>query len=444
MKPANVLLNAGAMPSSPTSALSGGSNELGTGRSVAGTPTYMAPELFEGVPASHRSDIYAAGVMFYYLLSARLPFASDQIRQLVQKHQRRRPSPTFSRMVPTIPDAVIPTFSNAASPNAREIATSRLTTWPTTSQSVIATQLRDTESLSGRAWKGLDCFVQGGRDLFRVLFRLPGDRLQEVYVEVSRPRGRRPIAVGILGLWPGRPQHYEFALRLNDQPELGSLSVRNVQRPPHVRDEPDVLPRPRLRGRRSGGDARNRPAERPRRTPTHRRRPLLTPDRRGQAVPQSDVLGTALSIGVILIGIGLGSGTGWSGRGLPARLTPDDLAISVTTDLTPLDRHRPDVAARPARHGRGPGPLPARSTAQPPIYRVWVGVILVLLARAGPCVCRLDGVDPPMQVASVTPSSGKASTSCDEMQRLRREPRPTIPIIRQGPRTGQSPSPAAL
>ena len=49
------------------------------GAKVAGTPSFMAPELFLGQPASPRSDLYAVGVMFYYLLSARLPFAADRI-----------------------------------------------------------------------------------------------------------------------------------------------------------------------------------------------------------------------------------------------------------------------------------------------------------------------------------------------------------------------------
>ena len=54
------------------------------GAKVAGTPTFMAPELFSGDAASPRSDLYAVGVMFYYLLSARLPFAADRIGRLIR------------------------------------------------------------------------------------------------------------------------------------------------------------------------------------------------------------------------------------------------------------------------------------------------------------------------------------------------------------------------
>ena len=38
-----------------------------------GTPSFMAPELFEGAEANEQSDIYAAGVTLYYLLTRKYP-----------------------------------------------------------------------------------------------------------------------------------------------------------------------------------------------------------------------------------------------------------------------------------------------------------------------------------------------------------------------------------
>jgi serine/threonine-protein kinase len=39
-----------------------------------GSPAYMAPELVTGgAQASHLTDIYALGVVMYYMLTARLP-----------------------------------------------------------------------------------------------------------------------------------------------------------------------------------------------------------------------------------------------------------------------------------------------------------------------------------------------------------------------------------
>ncbi len=39
-----------------------------------GTPSFMAPELFEGEPATPQSDIYAAGVTLYHLLTRKYPY----------------------------------------------------------------------------------------------------------------------------------------------------------------------------------------------------------------------------------------------------------------------------------------------------------------------------------------------------------------------------------
>jgi serine/threonine-protein kinase len=53
---------------------------------LAGTPAYMAPELFLGEPASRLSDIYALGVVLYEVLTNSRPFPDDTTEQAMRHH----------------------------------------------------------------------------------------------------------------------------------------------------------------------------------------------------------------------------------------------------------------------------------------------------------------------------------------------------------------------
>lgn len=53
-----------------------------------GTPLYLAPEIFMGEDATVRSDIYAAGVLLYYLVTSGFPVRGASIAELVEAHRR--------------------------------------------------------------------------------------------------------------------------------------------------------------------------------------------------------------------------------------------------------------------------------------------------------------------------------------------------------------------
>ncbi|CAE8584426.1 unnamed protein product, partial [Polarella glacialis] len=42
---------------------------------LVGTPHYVAPEIFEGVPYDEKADIYSFGVCMYELMHGRTPYA---------------------------------------------------------------------------------------------------------------------------------------------------------------------------------------------------------------------------------------------------------------------------------------------------------------------------------------------------------------------------------
>jgi serine/threonine protein kinase len=54
-----------------------GSEHLTSAGFLMGTPAYMAPEQVTGDEIDARTDLYAIGVVFYYLVSARLPFKGE-------------------------------------------------------------------------------------------------------------------------------------------------------------------------------------------------------------------------------------------------------------------------------------------------------------------------------------------------------------------------------
>ncbi|MEX2534835.1 MAG: serine/threonine-protein kinase [Trueperaceae bacterium] len=52
-------------------------------QTMLGTPSYMAPEQFQGVRTDRRSDIYAVGAVLYHMLSGSPPFGGQVLRFLV-------------------------------------------------------------------------------------------------------------------------------------------------------------------------------------------------------------------------------------------------------------------------------------------------------------------------------------------------------------------------
>ncbi len=72
---------------------------------LMGTPSYMAPEQGLGQPGDARADIYSLGVMFYQLVTGRLPFEADTPIGVILKHVNE-PLPLPRAINPDLPQSV--------------------------------------------------------------------------------------------------------------------------------------------------------------------------------------------------------------------------------------------------------------------------------------------------------------------------------------------------
>jgi serine/threonine-protein kinase len=107
VKPDNVLLTArGVVKVADLGLAKAADDDLSLTQTgtAAGTPLYMAPEqAVNAKQADGRSDIYALGCVFYYLLTGRPPFQGNNFLELVQAKERGTFAPA-KRYTPGVPE----------------------------------------------------------------------------------------------------------------------------------------------------------------------------------------------------------------------------------------------------------------------------------------------------------------------------------------------------
>jgi tRNA A-37 threonylcarbamoyl transferase component Bud32 len=86
---------------------------------VVGTAHYMSPEQVQGEALDGRSDLYALGVVGFYLLSGRLPFEGEASSAVLVAHVTR-PAPALGSVAPQVPRALAAVIDRCLSKDPAE------------------------------------------------------------------------------------------------------------------------------------------------------------------------------------------------------------------------------------------------------------------------------------------------------------------------------------
>lgn len=194
--------------------------------SICGTPSYMAPELFQGQDASPASDVYALGLCLFQMLIGRLPWRDVSFAELI-RHGRTEAVPNVHDLRPELSLEVAECVAllTAANPSQRpaDAAAASLLL-----HAVLGLE-RDLESLLIEAFGNEPAvtWVRSGEN-YCVTRRLPGDRQQRVFLEPTPHAVHERVLLLYSICCPAIPSFYEQALLQNAVVLHGSLAIREI------------------------------------------------------------------------------------------------------------------------------------------------------------------------------------------------------------------------
>jgi serine/threonine-protein kinase len=198
----------------------------GLRETLAGTPQFMAPELFRGERAAPASDVYALGICYFLLLTGRLPFARRNLNDLMMA-VLHEPLPSVRDACPDASLDVVECLSllTARSPENRP----RSGLEASHMLHAVLGHLRDVETLMHDAFDATPAvtWTRTG-DQFCLKVTLPDGRGQTVYVEsTDHPTEQRLLTI-FSTCCPVEASYFERALRLNAVVSHGGIAIRDL------------------------------------------------------------------------------------------------------------------------------------------------------------------------------------------------------------------------
>lgn len=200
-------------------------------RNLVGTPYFMAPELFSGQPASTASDVYAAGITYFYMMSATLPFIHSSIHELARMHTEK-PTPEISRLRPCVPAETEALLQRCLAKDPQERFADAASLCDAL-QAVLG-HLRDVSTLVREALAERGVEYEGRGERFEVTVPLEDGRSQRVFIEATTDG---PVVDRLVKIYsicaPLRDTYFRRALELNAKVPHGSIAIEEIDGQEH-------------------------------------------------------------------------------------------------------------------------------------------------------------------------------------------------------------------
>lgn len=193
---------------------------------LAGTPHFMAPELFQGATATTASDVYSLGICYFLMLTGRLPFARRRLNDLI--------TATLNEALPNVSDScndVTPEMVHCLNALTARSPANRPASGLEASYLLRAVlgHLRDVETLMHDAFDPTpEVTWTRHHNQYRLQVPLADGRGQTVYVESSDHTSEHRLLTIFSTCCPVQPYYFEQALRLNNEISHGGIAIRDV------------------------------------------------------------------------------------------------------------------------------------------------------------------------------------------------------------------------
>ncbi len=200
-------------------------------RGVAGTPHFMAPELFRAEAATASSDVYAVGVTLYFLLTGQLPYVRPTVEEVAEAHQSD-PVPDVSAEIPAVPEELSQLVRACMSKDPARRYPHAGALWEELRS--VRGHLRDMDAFVTEVLSALQLSWTRKNGCYETVVSLPEGRSQSVRIDLSPGE---PLAARLVRIYsvcaPLHEGYFRRALELNADLPHGSIAVQTIDGRPH-------------------------------------------------------------------------------------------------------------------------------------------------------------------------------------------------------------------